>query len=164
MGNISLVVYNCFICRNWSINDAPTWRHFACSLKKKDVGSCVKLTRVRESWLFAESAWLKGECSPPFSRTDTLPFPPCFQPTTHSPLLWKASRRNPRPLFQTAWKTTSCRCIVVAGPVSANKTNVHYCLRPVTLNHSSRDQKCSPKHLLIYPNKSTFLIQRCFKF
>ena len=57
------------------------------------------------------------QCSPPFSRTDTLPFCLCFQQTTHSPSLRKAFHSNPRPLFfQTACQLTSRRCII-AGPV-----------------------------------------------
>ena len=62
------------------------------------------------------------QCSPPFSRTDTFFFPPLFKPTKHSPSLQKASRRNPRPLFQTACEMMSRWC-VVAWPVSAKKTN-----------------------------------------
>ena len=50
------VVYNCFFCGNLSSNDAPTWCHFVCSLKKEDVGYCKKLSGVRESVFFAESA------------------------------------------------------------------------------------------------------------
>ena len=57
-----------------------------------------------------------------------FPFCPlCFQQKANSPSLLKASRSNPHPFFQTAFKMTSCRCIV-AGPVSAQKSNVYYFL------------------------------------
>ena len=49
-----VAVYNCFFCRNWLGNDAPTWRHFTCSLKKEEVGYCGRLSWVRGSALFAE--------------------------------------------------------------------------------------------------------------
>ena len=42
------VVYM-FFCGNCSTWDVPTWRHFACSLKKVNVGYCGKLFEVRES-------------------------------------------------------------------------------------------------------------------
>ena len=68
-------------CGNWSSNNAPTWHHFACSLKVSCV--CFYLLEVLQ-------------CSPLFFRTDTL-FSPCFQPTANSPSLRKASRNNPLP-------------------------------------------------------------------
>ena len=43
---------------NWSSNNAPSWRHFVCSLKKEDVVYCGKLSGERESGLLAES-WRK---------------------------------------------------------------------------------------------------------
>ena len=51
-----VVVYTCFSCGNRLSNNAPMCCHFACSLKNEDVGYCGKLSGVRESWLFAESA------------------------------------------------------------------------------------------------------------
>ena len=58
-GWFNTVASICFICGNWSSNDTPTGRHFACSLTKEDVGYCEKLSGVRKSGLFTESA--KGE-------------------------------------------------------------------------------------------------------
>ena len=56
-----------FFCGNLSSNNAPTWHHFVCSLKKGDVGYCGKLTGMRGSQLSAESfitgslIWETGE-------------------------------------------------------------------------------------------------------
>ena len=43
-------------CINWSNNNAPLWHHFACSLKREDVGYCGNLSGEREGGLLAESA------------------------------------------------------------------------------------------------------------
>ena len=139
------VVYNCFIWGNWSSNDEPTRRHFACSLKKEYAGYCGKLSRVRESWLYLLEVLL---CSPLFSRTDTLPFPPALsakKPTV--PHSGKLPTVTDILFFQTAYKMTSHWC-AIAGPVSANKTIIYYsCSVTFFLFHAivqfSRKLKCS---------------------
>ena len=90
-------------------------RHFACSLKKEDVGYCGKLSGVRESRLLAESMGDKGRVS-----VRKISFPPPALLANKQPSLWKASLSYPRPLFQTACKMTLRQC-VVAGPVSSKK-------------------------------------------
>ena len=46
-----LVVYNCFFCGKSSGKNALTWRQFACSLKRYDVGYCGKLSGMRGALL-----------------------------------------------------------------------------------------------------------------
>ena len=48
-GGRESVGYNFFFSRNWSSNDASTWRHFACSLKNKDVGYCEKASSLHNT-------------------------------------------------------------------------------------------------------------------
>ena len=69
------VVYNCFFCGNWSTNDAPTWRHLACSLKKRIYWKYSMFTSVFQDWYS------------PFSQ-------PHLQQKANSPSLRKASFSN----------------------------------------------------------------------
>ena len=48
-------VYNCVFCGNWLGNDAPTWRHFACSLKN-DAGYRRRLSGWGECFV----CWKRG--------------------------------------------------------------------------------------------------------
>ena len=109
---------------NWSGNNPPMWRHFACSLKKQDVGYCGKLSGVRGSALLAkrEGGNKQGSVRENLVNTEKyaafvfiyfnnfyvqcvfndrsfLIFPPLFQLTTHSHFLQKSFRSNPLPSF-----------------------------------------------------------------
>ena len=107
-----------FFCKKWFSNDAPSWRHFACSLKKEDVGYCRKLSGRRESELLAISARGKRQCLPLFSSNDPpfFPLPVSSQQPSHlSPK--KPTTVTHILLFQTACEITS-RQSIIAGPVS----------------------------------------------
>ena len=58
------VVYMVFFCGIDSTWDAPTWRHYACVLKSKDVGYCGKVNGERESGLCVQRAggWIENNC------------------------------------------------------------------------------------------------------
>ena len=78
--------------------------------KKEDVGYCGKLSGVMESGLFAESTGKKGEYQSWKTEVNIGVLP------------------ENKSFFQTACEMTSRWCII-AGPVSANKTNVYYSFR-----------------------------------
>ena len=100
-------------CGNWSTNDAP----------------CSELAYTVVNELLAILYYWTGlkSCSPPFSRTDTLPFlNRAFRKKPTLPHSWKL-------LFQTACKITSCRCIVTE-PVSTKKASVYYWQKKIPLS------------------------------
>ena len=130
-----------FICGNWSGNDAPTWRHFACCLKNEDMGYCNRLSGVRGSAFLPKERGGKRKYRSWKTEVNIgalLVIKVIAQVSKfYSSIIfliknWRCCfDKNQLPtdlavythvhIFHTACKITSCRC-VVAWPVSANKT------------------------------------------
>ena len=98
-------VWDCLLY--WVAQPQPSFVHYAADSGRVSaslvsaIGVCVELCEYKVLKIFSFH-------------------PTRFLPTTDSPSLRLASRSNPRPPFQTAYKMTSHRC-VNAGQVSAKK-------------------------------------------
>ena len=73
-----------FFCGKSSGNDAPTWRHFVCSLKKKDVGYCRKPFRERGSMLLTKREGGKLERIGPRKRSEHTSYSSFYNTTMYA--------------------------------------------------------------------------------